>query len=147
MPAGRRRLAVALALLAIIAAGCGSGSADSPAAPRLTGAAADTNGTAYDAALSEPREDSLYPDVGDPGVDALHYQLDLTWAPDAGRLTATETLLLRATTSSDHLRLDLARQIMVGHVWLDGRAVSFQHSGKDLVVLAPVRAEAGTSSN
>ena len=31
--------------------------------------------------VSEPVEDTVYPDVGDPGVDALHYELDLTWDP------------------------------------------------------------------
>jgi len=136
-----RRLAAGLALLGIIAAGCGSGSSGTPAAPRVAGDAVDAHTGAYDAAVSEPREDSLYPDVGDPGVDALHYLLDLTWAPKVERLTATETLLLRATSSSDQLRLDLARQLVVGHVWLDGKAVSFQHTGKDLIVSTPVEAD------
>ncbi|HEX3296901.1 MAG TPA: M1 family metallopeptidase [Nocardioides sp.] len=136
-----RRLAAGLALLGIIAAGCGSGSSGTPAAPRVAGDAVDAHTGAYDAAVSEPREDSLYPDVGDPGVDALHYLLDLTWAPKVERLTATETLLLRATSTSDQLRLDLARQLVVGHVWLDGKAVSFQHTGKDLIVSTPVEAD------
>ena len=39
-----------------------------------------------DLALSEPVEDSVYPQVGDPGVDALHYDLDLTWLPERRRL-------------------------------------------------------------
>jgi len=136
-----RRLAAGLALLGIIAAGCGSGSSGTPAAPRVAGDAVDAHTSAYDAAVSEPQEDSLYPDVGDPGVDALHYLLDLTWAPKVERLTATETLLLRATSTSDQLRLDLARQLVVGHVWLDGKAVSFQHTGKDLIVSTPVEAD------
>jgi aminopeptidase N len=137
-----RSLAAALALLAIAAAGCGSGTSASPPAPVVPGRAGDIGTTAYDAAVSRPREDSVYPDVGDPGVDALHYDLDLTWDPRAERLTGRETVLLRATTASDHLQLDLARQLTVGHVWLDGKAVSFQHPAKDLVVSA--RVEAGS---
>jgi aminopeptidase N len=78
--------------------------------------------------------------VGDPGVDALHYALDLTWDPHAERLTGSESVVLRAATSARRLRLDLARQLEVGHVWLDGRAVPFEHLGKDLVVEEPVRA-------
>ena len=64
-----------------MAAGCGSGLGQTTPRPprRSTGAAADAGTTAYDAALSEPQEDSVYPNVGDPGVDALHYALDLTW--------------------------------------------------------------------
>jgi len=138
-----RRLAVGLALIGIIATGCGpgSGSAAAPPAPTVTGAAGDTHASAYDAAESRPREDTIYPDVGDPGVDALHYGLDLRWDDRAQRLTATETLLFRAATSADHVQLDLARQLQVGHVWLDGKAVEFEHPGKDLVVKAAVRAD------
>ena len=139
-----RRLAAGLALLGVLAAGCGTGSSEgSPPAPHPSGAAgapADAGTSAYDAAVSEPREDTVYPDVGDPGVDALHYGLDLRWDAHAQRLTATETLLFRAAVTADHVQLDLARQLQVGHVWLDGKAVAFQHPGKDVVVSSPVQA-------
>jgi aminopeptidase N len=140
----RRRghtLAAGLVLLGLVAAACGSGSSDDATpAPRVAGNAAHTGTTAYDAALSDPREDSVYPDVGDPGVDALHYALHLSWDDRSVRLTAKETVLFRASRAADHLQLDLARQLSVGHVWLDGKAVSFQHSTKNLVVSAPVEA-------
>ncbi len=132
--------AAGLALLALVATGCGGGSSDaSPPPPVASGTATDTGTTAYDAALSSPREDSVYPSVGDPGVDALHYGLDISWDPDHTQLTATETLLFRAATDADHLQLDLARQLQVGRVWLDGRPVGFRHDAKDLVVDAPMR--------
>jgi aminopeptidase N len=137
-----RRLAAGLVLLALAAAGCGSGNGDDgESAPTVAGTAADTGTSAYDAALSEPREDSVYPRVGDPGVDALHYALDLTWDDRASKLTAGETLLFRATTTADHVQLDLERQLVVEHVWLDGRSVPFEHVAKDLVVTAPVKAD------
>ncbi len=137
-----RRLAAGLVLLALVAVGCGTGGGDDgPPAPTVDGAYADTGTTAYDAALSEPREDSVYPTVGDPSVDALHYALDLTWDDRATKLTASETLLFRATTTADHVQLDLARQLFVDHVWLDGKAVSFEHVAKDLVVTARVKAD------
>ena len=141
MPRRGRGRAAALALLGLLglgAAGCGSGSTDAPPAPHLGGSAGDIGTAAYDAALSSPREDSVYPDVGDRGVDALHYDLDLTWDPQGERLTGTESVLLRAATTADHLRLDLSRQLVVGHVWLDGKAVPFEHPSKDLVVSAAV---------
>ena len=148
----RRRghtLAAGLVLLGLVAAGCGSGSSDDATpAPRVAGNAADTGTTAYDAALSEPREDSVYPDVGDPGVDALHYALDLSWDDRSVRLTAKETVLFRASRAADHLQLDLARQLSVGHVWLDGKAVSFQHSDEEPGRLPPPwRPARGTSSS
>jgi aminopeptidase N len=137
-----RRLAVCLALLGVVAAGCGWGSSRAPAAPHVAGDAGNARTTAYDAAVSEPQEDSVYPDVGDPGVDALHYALDLTWDARTERLSATETVVLRAATTADHLQLDLARQLTVGRVWLDGKATSFRHESKDLVV--EKRVEAGS---
>ena len=141
----RRRghaLAVGLVLLGLVTAGCGSGDKQSaPPAPQVGGNATDTGASAYDAAVSEPREDTVYPQVGDPGVDALHYALDLSWDDRAARLTATETLLFRATKAADHVQLDMARQLLVQHVWLDGKPVAFQHSTKDLVVSAPVKAD------
>ena len=50
--------------------------------------AADPGDHGVDVALSEPVEDRVYPDVGDPGVDALHYDLDLAWDPDPSGSTA-----------------------------------------------------------
>jgi aminopeptidase N len=136
------RALAGLVLLGLVASGCGSGSDDSaPPAPRAPDHAGDVDSTAYDAAVSEPREDSVYPSVGDPGVDALHYALDLSWDDRTERLTASETVLFRATRAADHVQLDLAHQLLVQHVWLDGAAVPFQHAAKDLVVAAPVKAD------
>jgi aminopeptidase N len=140
-PAGSTVRAVAIGcVLALATTGCGPGSdsVSGPPAPQVTGSAADQGTSAYDAALSTPREDSVYPDVGDPGVDALHYALDLTWDAKRERLTGVETLLFRAATTADHVQLDLARQLDVAHVWLDRQPVDFGHTGKDLVVDADV---------
>ena len=49
--------------------------------------------------------------------------------------------MFRATAAADHVQLDLARQLTVGRVWLDGKAVPFQHPGKNLLVEAPVAAD------
>jgi aminopeptidase N len=130
--------ALALAL-PLMLAGCGSSSSDAGhPAPAVAGSAADRGTSAYDAALSTPAEDTLYPDVGQPGVDALHYDLDLSWDAKHETLTGNETLLFRATTTSSQLQLDLARQLSVSHVWLDGASVTFDHPAKDLVVHAAV---------
>ena len=138
-----RRLApgaAGLLLLGLLAAGCGSGTSHgAPPSAQGSQTALEADTTAYDAALSTPREDSVYPSVGDPGVDALHYGLQLSWDPGHSQLTATESVLFRAATTADHLQLDLARQLQVGKVWLDGKPVAFQHDGKDLVVQAPMK--------
>ncbi|KQW47855.1 hypothetical protein ASC77_15660 [Nocardioides sp. Root1257] len=93
------------------------------------------------AGVSTPVEDRVYPDVGDPGVDALHYDLSLTWAPDSRVLTGHEELRLRATEDADHLQLDLAGDLTVDAVTVDGEDADFEHDGKDLVVSHDVRAD------
>ena len=143
MPRPALSLAAALALtglVALLTAGCSSGgSSDAgppagPPAPSIAVRAGDPQTNVYDGALSHPREDTVYPDVGDPTVDALYYGLDLTWQPRPQLLTASETLLFRATRSGNAFQLDLSHQLFVRHVWLDGEPVSFQHTAKDLVV-------------
>jgi len=98
----------------------------------------DPDDPALDPALSQPVEDSVYPDVGDPSVDALHYGLDLAWTPDTQTLAAAATIELRSTADGDHLQLDLGEPLQVSSVTLDGADVPFEHTGKDLVVQAPV---------
>ncbi len=155
-PALRRTTALGALLLATgLVAGC---SADDPVvaarptstpsvAPTPSGSAslpadtdqpADPDDPALDPALSQPVEDSLYPDVGDPSVDSLHYDLNLAWTPDTRTLAAEATIELRSTADGDHLQLDFAEQLVVSAVTLDGTDVPFEHVGKDLVVTTPV---------
>lgn len=91
-----------------------------------------------DSALSTPVEDSVYPQVGDPGVDALHYGLDLAWDPGQRRLDGTATITFRATADADRFQLDFAHPLRASAVTLDGEPVTTRHPGKDLVVAAPV---------
>ncbi len=94
-----------------------------------------------DLAVSRPVEDSVYPDVGDPRVDALLYDLDLTWDPRAERLTGEAVVTFRATRRAPRFQLDLGAPLRVGEVTLDGEPVRTVHRGKDLVVQAPVVAD------
>jgi aminopeptidase N len=150
----RRPSAVAagLAAVALVLAGCSDddpirsggfgGSEDEPtaSAPSVSPEPAQPQ-PAEDLAIaeSEPREDSLYPEVGDPGVDALHYDLALAWSPDTDTLDATETLTFRSTESDDDFQLDFGEPLEISGVTLDGDDVDYDHAGKDLVVTAPVR--------
>ena len=94
-----------------------------------------------DLALSSPVEDSLYPDVGDPRVDALHYDLDLAWDPLKERLTASAVVTFRATRTAPRFQLDLGPGLTVGRLALDGEGVGFARRGKDLLVRAPIEAD------
>ncbi len=112
----------------------------SPSTSPTSSASGPSDAATGDAAegYSTPVEDRNYPDVGDPGVDALHYDLDLTWQPATRTLEGVETLDLRATEDADHLQLDLARPLEVEKVLLDGAPAVHRHRGKDLVVEADV---------
>ncbi len=94
-----------------------------------------------DLALSTPVEDSVYPDVGDPRVDALLYDLDLTWDPLGRRLTASAVVTFRATRTAPRFQLDLAPGLTVGDLRLDGESVGFARRGTNLLVRAPVEAD------
>jgi len=131
-------LAAALAL-----SGCTS-SSDDPRPPASPGASPQSSGfsaTELDGAVSEPVEDRVYPAVGDPSVDALHYDLDLTWTPADRTLTAYETLDFRATADAPSFQLDLAAPLRITALRVDGRLAAYTRRGKDLVVERQVRAD------
>ena len=141
-----RRSAATLLSMAVLAglAACtdqDSSSGDDPAPSATTGVESDPpdssspeSGGGFDAAVSEPVEDSVYPDVGEPDVDALHYGLDLTWDPTSRTLSGAETLTFRSTRDTDHLQLDLEPQLVVSAVQVDGADATYEQQDKDLLV-------------
>lgn len=145
-----------MAAAALLLAAC-SGSPDEPdarpAAPETsdvstaTVAAPASDGDvaaddpALDVALSEPVTDPVYPAVGHPGVDALHYQLDLAWTPESRTLDAVETLVFRATEDAQRFQLDFGDALEASRVEVDGERVDFTERDSDLVVDAAVTAD------
>jgi aminopeptidase N len=97
-----------------------------------------------DEGVSQPREDSYYPAKGDPGVDVLHYGLELDWRRSARTLVGHAVLDVRATGPTDSFRLDLHRAMQVSSVKVDGSAVTASHAGKTLTV--PLSAEVPADS-
>lgn len=135
-PRGRVAVAVPSLALALLLGGCSATDDEprrEPAAPDAVGTLAPVRPD-LDLALSDPVEDSVYPQVGSADVDALHYGLDLAWDPTARRLEGTTTITFRAAREGDRFRLDLARPLRVDEVTLDGAPARFTHRGKDLVV-------------
>lgn len=141
------RLTVAAVALALLVTGCTADpeqpepAPSTPAAESADPGPGDGDPTDLGAAESEPVEDSVYPRVGDPSVDALRYDLDLTWDRKRQRLRGLETLEFRATTTGDSFQLDFAAPLRVIDATLDGEPVETDHVGKDLVVTAPVEAD------
>jgi aminopeptidase N len=114
------------------------GTTDQSASPVDPPTSDDVPTGELDVAVSEPREDSLYPDVGDPGVDALHYDLALGWSPESDTLEATETLTFRATETADSFQLDFSPALDIDLLTVDGADADFSWVDKDLTVAAPV---------
>jgi aminopeptidase N len=95
----------------------------------------------YDAGISTPREDSYYPAHGDPGVDTLHYGLDLTWLRASRTLSGVADIRLRATADAPSFQLDLGDAMRVSRVTVDGARAATSHADDVLVVDAPVVAD------
>ena len=147
----RSRLTAALAATSLLAGLTACNDADSStaepqAAPSTSGVASDPpeagdsasdepgGDVDLDAALSDPVEDSVYPDIGDPSVDSLHYALDLAWDPDSRTLAGEEELRFRSTGTTDTVRLDMSAALKVSSVQVDGKKAGFSLGGKDLLV-------------
>ncbi len=125
-----------IGLALALTVGCSTGSDEPEPAPSPGPSIAESGD-----AVSTPVEDRVYPDVGDPGVDAQSYHLDLAWDRTTRSLTATEQLEFRATADAPHFQLDLGPPLQVDAVRVDGHRATWTHRGKDLVVDRPVRAD------
>jgi len=130
--------------LASLAACDGSRQARPTHDPSTSPTATTSTGASYaewDGAVSSPREDSYYPAQGDPGIDSLHYGLDLTWAPRPRRLTGVATIAFRVPAESDHVQLDLSKALTVGSVTVDGTEATWSHTKDELRVAGAFAAE------
>lgn len=92
-------------------------------------------------ARSETREDSVYPQIGDPLVDALHYDLDLTWDPEEDELTGRQTLTFRATGDAGEIPLDFNEQLAISELTVDGKAAEHEVDGTQLRIEHPITAD------
>jgi aminopeptidase N len=143
-----RRIAVLAVTGAVLLAGCGGGPGDdsSPAAapsvdPTSRPAPAPAVGGRWGRAASAPLEDTVYPEIGEPVVDALHYGLDLRWDKVAKRLRGVARIRFRVAGSTARgLPLDLSHALTTSRVVLDGRDVTQRSTHRDdqLLVDSPV---------
>lgn len=81
---------------------------------------------------SHPVEDPYYPAKSNPEVDALHYNLGLSW--DGTRLRGDVQVRFRAAIATDGIRLDLIHSLKVTSVDLDGAPVDAIQRGDGLLV-------------
>src|SRR3954464_11613253 len=79
--------------------------------------------------------DRLFPQLGNGGYDALHYDLDLRYATSAPSQAGdgTVTMRARASQSLSSFDLDFAGQ-SVGSVAVDGKPAAWRRDGQDIVI-------------
>lgn len=79
--------------------------------------------------------DRLFPQLGNGGYDAIHYDVDLRYATRAPSqpLLGTVTLLARATQALSRFDLDFNGD-SVGRVLVNGTAAAWTRDGEDLVI-------------
>jgi aminopeptidase N len=139
----RRTLAVVVALAGsatLAAPASGVSVRDTVVAPLATSG----YGPGYSPAVTQ--SDSVYPFHGDPRIDVLDYDLDLSWRPGNKTLRGVATLTLRAVQSSDSFTLDLSRRLTATAVQAGALPaatlsdVPFQADGNRLTVSQPLEA-------
>jgi aminopeptidase N len=158
----RRPRALALAVALTLVTSCGGTAsgvavADAPASTTTTGpatTATPTTGSTSSTAGSTTSTttapsadgigDALFPQSGNPGIDIVHYDLDLTYDPPTDRLDGTATLDVRATTALPSFHLDLSG-LTVSAVTVDGRAAGYRQVDPELVITPSAALAAGQS--
>ncbi|MGP4093797.1 M1 family metallopeptidase [Nonomuraea sp. KM90] len=106
-----------------------------PAIATATDPAALSHGTPGAPGAGDP----YFPDQGNGGYDAGHYDLSLDYEPSSGRLTGVARISARATQELSRFNLDLVSTLSVRSVTVDGRTASYTQGGSELVV-TPARA-------
>ncbi|MGD1220256.1 M1 family metallopeptidase [Streptomyces krungchingensis] len=75
--------------------------------------------------------DPYFPQLGNGGFDARHYDLDVAYNPDTDRLDGRTTITARATQSLSAFDLDL-QKLDVTKVEVNGRRADFTRSGDEI---------------
>jgi aminopeptidase N len=134
---GRRRrlliaagaLAAVLALVAAVVLVWPEGDSDgASSSTRLTTTTTSEPAAAAPTAGAPGAGDPYYPDAGNGGYDVSHYDLALTWDPDAVRMDGEATVTATAGQNLSSFVLDLAG-MEVASVTVDGQPATFDLEG------------------
>ncbi|WP_027343765.1 M1 family metallopeptidase [Hamadaea tsunoensis] len=138
-----------LTLLTLLAvAGCTATPAPVPTPAPVTSAASSPSAAAaldygaFAAGRSQPVKDTVYPKHGNPGLDVLHYGLDLDWSPATRKLTGTATVQVRGAVALSSIQLDFSSAYAIQGVTVDGYPAEADDSADKLTIHKGLDADA-----
>ncbi len=77
--------------------------------------------------------DELFPDLGNPGLDVTHYDIDLSYAPEVGMIAGRVELSITATVSLEQFTLDQLG-LDIESVLVDGSEATFTVTDPELII-------------
>ncbi|MCA9796503.1 MAG: M1 family metallopeptidase, partial [Candidatus Eremiobacteraeota bacterium] len=77
--------------------------------------------------------DAYYPDLGNGGYDALHYDIAMRVEPQTNQVTASSTMTARALEPLDRFNLDL-HGLEVDRISIDGQQARFERQEDELII-------------
>ncbi len=81
--------------------------------------------------------DPYFPDMGNGGYDAQHYDLSLSYDPGTKAIDARAKIRARATQNLSGFDLDFLGPLKVGKVTVDGRPAAYTRTGAQELVVTP----------
>ena len=106
------------------------------AAPGVTASAAPGRASLFSPG-APGAGDPYFPDMGNGGYDVRHYDIRLTFNPTTKAISATTTILARATQNLSRFDLDFQGPLKISKLSVNGRAASFTRTGAQELVITP----------
>ena len=106
------------------------------AAPSLTANAAPVRAPLFSPG-APGAGDPYFPDMGNGGYDVRHYDIRLAFDPRTKAISATTTILARATQNLSRFNLDFQGPLKISKLSVNGRDAAFTRSGAQELVITP----------
>ncbi|MGW5194365.1 M1 family metallopeptidase [Kribbella sp. NPDC004138] len=106
------------------------------AAPSLTANAAPVRAPLFSPG-APGAGDPYFPDMGNGGYDVGHYDIRLAFDPRTKAISATTTIVARATQNLSRFNLDFQGPLKISKLSVNGRDAAFTRSGAQELVITP----------
>ncbi|GLZ10040.1 peptidase [Actinomadura sp. NBRC 104425] len=83
--------------------------------------------------------DPYFPDMGNGGYDAAHYDIALTYDPASKGISAVTTIKARATQNLSRFNLDFQGPLKISALAVDGRKAAYKRTGAQELEITPAK--------